>query len=103
LIEGKIAYIVPGKVGLYDYQVSTIMSIPILSGDPYTINELVNKSGCKEIFKKAGLPTPVYAANIKLKDNFYSELTRLISNNMFVPGWVFKINNEFGGRGHAWI
>lgn len=28
-------------------------------------------------------------------------LARLIAHNLFVNNWVFKIDDEFNGRGHA--
>ena len=27
----------------------------------------------------------------------------MVANNLYAPGWVFKVNNEFMGRGHAYI
>jgi hypothetical protein len=32
---------------------------------------------------------------------FESALARLISNNLDVNVWLFKIDDEFGARGHA--
>jgi hypothetical protein len=103
LIADKICYIVPGKSNEYDYKLSALLSIPILCGDPAKISHLSTKSGAKEIFKEAGIPVPVGASHIRSKDSFYAELSRLIAHNLFVPGWIFKIDNEFGGRGHAWL
>lgn len=28
-------------------------------------------------------------------------LAKLIAHNLYVNAWIFKIDNEFGGRGHA--
>jgi IQ domain-containing protein H len=41
--------------------------------------------------------------DIKSAPQFYKELTRLISQNLYVNTWLFKIDTEYGGRGHAWL
>lgn len=32
-----------------------------------------------------------------------TSLARLIANNLYVHTWVFKIDDEFNGRGHAYL
>ena len=30
-------------------------------------------------------------------------LAKLIANNLYVTTWIFKIDDEYNGRGHAYI
>ena len=32
-----------------------------------------------------------------------NQLAKLIANNLYVNTWIFKIDDEFGGRGHAYL
>lgn len=41
------------------------------------------------------------AYDIYEKREFEQALSRLIANNLDVNVWIFKIDDEFGGRGHA--
>ena len=77
IIEGKICYIVPGKVDEYDYRISCVLSIPILCGDPQTLSSLQTKSGAKEIFNELEIPVPLGSSKGKItsKEVFYQELS----------------------------
>lgn len=41
------------------------------------------------------------AYDIQDRDEFELALARLIGNNLDVNVWIFKIDDEFGARGHA--
>lgn len=41
------------------------------------------------------------AYDIYEKDEFETALSRLIANNLDVNVWIFKMDDEFNGRGHA--
>jgi hypothetical protein len=43
----------------------------------------------------------VSAYDIYEKIEFEQALARLVANNLDVNVWIFKIDDEFGGRGHA--
>ena len=59
------------------------------------------KSGSKRIFQYCDIPIPVSAYDIYERPEFESALTRLIANNLDVNVWIFKMDNEYDGRGHA--
>ena len=99
----KVCYIVPGKVDEYDYKVSATLSIPIMCGGPDIINQLQTKSGAKDLFKELDIPVPIGKTHIKTEVEFFEELSKLVAQNLYIPGWLFKIDNEYSGRGHAWI
>lgn len=47
------------------------------------------------------MPTPISAYDIYDQNEFTLSLSRLISHNLFVNTWIFKIDDEINGRGHA--
>ena len=100
MIEGQQCYIVPGKVSDADIQLSIQLSVPILSGSPDTMC-FSTKSGAKRIFAQAEIPMPIGAHDINSQKYFYEQLTRLIAENIYVNTWIFKIDDEHNGRGHA--
>ena len=59
------------------------------------------KSGAKRIFQYCDIPIPVSAYDIAEKQEFELALARLIANNLDVNVWLFKMDDEFAGRGHA--
>ena len=47
------------------------------------------------------MPTPIAAYDIYDRHEFNMSLSRLIAHNLFVNTWVFKVDDEFNGRGQA--
>ena len=104
LIEGKQAYIVPGKVGENDIKLSIQLGIPIMCGEPdQTTGNIIysTKSGAKRIFQLCDIPIPMSAYDIQDRQEFELALAKLIVNNLDVNVWIFKMDDEFGARGHA--
>lgn len=101
LIQGKLSYIVPGKPNKHDVMLSQHLRVPIMSGNPSITQALSTKSGAKRIFQLADVPVPVGAYDIYSYDDFCHQLTKLIANNLYINIWIFKIDDEFNGRGHA--
>lgn len=103
LVAGQQAYIVPAVMSRDEVELSMILKIPILGGDPYKTALFSTKSGCRRIFSAATIPTPPGAFDIYEEREFMATLTRLIAKNLLYDTWIFKIDNEFNGRGHAWL
>ncbi len=49
------------------------------------------------------MPTPISAIDIYDEQEFILSLAKLIANNMYVNTWLFKIDDELNGRGHAFL
>lgn len=49
----------------------------------------------------ADVPVPIGAYDIYKYDEFCQQLTKLIAHNLYINTWIFKIDDEFNGRGHA--
>ena len=46
---------------------------------------------------------PPYADDFENEDDIFNKLTVLVAKHPTIKTWVFKINNEVGGRGIAYI
>ena len=101
LIKGRQAYIVPGMSSTDDVKLSIAMQVPIMCGEPSKQTLYSTKSGAKKIFQLADVPTPISAIDIYDEQEFMLQLAKLIANNLYVNTWLFKIDDEFNGRGHA--
>ncbi len=96
------AYIVPGlNANDYDIKLSIALAVPILCGEPQVTSMYSTKSGAKRIFQQADVPTPIAAYDLYDRKEFMQSLARLVSHNLFVNTWLFKIDDELNGRGHA--
>ena len=84
-------------------KLSVQLGIPIMAGEPEKVSVFSTKSGAKRVFQQCDIPIPVSAYDIYDKTEFEAALARLIANNLDVNVWLFKIDDEFGARGHASI
>ena len=101
--RGKDAYIIPGIVGADDVKVACKLGMPLLAPDPQTAAVYGSKSGSKRIFSLAEVNTPPGAYDLYSEHETVHSLARLIFERLDVATWLFKIDDEFGGRGHAWL
>lgn len=101
LVRNRTAYIVPGVMSKDELEVSLLLNLPILGGDPFKSALYSTKSGSRRIFAAANMPTGPGAYDLYDEQEFFNTLTSLTLGNTDVHTWVFKIDDEFGGRGHA--
>jgi IQ domain-containing protein H len=76
-------------------------NVPILSGIPEILEKYKLKSNIRSFFESCNLPVAPGIAKIKSEEDLYKKLTILILNYPQVKSWIFKIDNEFSGRGTA--
>ena len=91
----------PGQPSTDDIKLSIRLAIPIMCGEPSKQHLYSTKSGAKKIFQLADVPTPICQVDIYDEQEFLHSLSQLIAKNLYVTTWIFKIDDEFGGRGHA--
>ena len=103
LIQGKQAYIVPGRPSTIDIRLSLYLECPIMYIENEASNVLFTKSGAKRVFEICELATPIGEWDIRSKDSLFSSLAKLITDYSSIDVWVLKIDNEFGGRGTAYF
>ena len=51
----------------------------------------------------ADVPVPVGAHDIYNEETFFDQLAKLVAENLYIDNWIFKIDDEYGGRGHAYL
>lgn len=49
------------------------------------------------------MPAPVSSVDIYDQQEFILSLAKLILANLYVQTWIFKVDDEFGGRGTAYL
>jgi hypothetical protein len=102
-IIGKNAYIVPGCANKYDISIAMDLNCPIMASDYNLTGVMFSKSGCKRLLEIGEINSTVSAWDIYDEDEFYNQLTSLIISYPKYNTWIFKINNEFNGRGIAYF
>eukprot|EP01027_Heterolobosea_sp_BB2_P017929 GEZU01025342.1.p1 GENE.GEZU01025342.1~~GEZU01025342.1.p1 ORF type:complete len:613 (+),score=115.27 GEZU01025342.1:157-1995(+) len=102
-IRGKEAYIVPGVVGHDELKLALKLQLPILGADPAIAQAYSSKSGNKRLFAAAEVSTPPAAYDLYEENEIYLHLSRLVVDYPEYQRWVIKIDNEYGGRGIAYL
>ena len=101
--RGKRAYIIPSIVGPDERKLAVELGIPLLAPPPSAAATFGSKSGSKRIFSAAQVNTPPGLHDVYDESALCAGLARLICMHLDVPRWIFKIDDEHGGRGHAYL
>ncbi|EDV26484.1 uncharacterized protein TRIADDRAFT_63760 [Trichoplax adhaerens] len=102
LTYGRSGYIVPGLISKDDLHIADQLDLPILGTEPDIAQLFSTKSGSRRIFLDTNVAIPPSTCDIFTFQEFYDELTDLIINHVNIRRWLFKIDNEFDGRGTAY-
>jgi hypothetical protein len=97
------AVIVPTSLSWVEKRLSSYLNIPILAPDPAVANIITSRSFIKNIFLEACLSTPTGARDIYSSSDFYVTLSSLITSNIEVQRWVFKLNVALDNEGFAFL
>ena len=76
------------------------LGIPLYACDP-ALSHLGNKSGCREIFREAGVTLPEGFENLKDAQDISEALAELKGNQPALTRAVVKLNDGFSGEGNA--
>ncbi|KAK7010096.1 IQ domain-containing protein H [Biomphalaria glabrata] len=102
LIKGRDAFIVTGVPHQDDLAVSDALDVPILCPEPEVAHLYSTKSGCKRIFASANIDTPPSEYDVYSLGQLHECLAQLVTENLKVQRWLFKLDDEFDGRGIAY-
>ncbi|XP_041652172.1 IQ motif-containing protein H [Cheilinus undulatus] len=102
LIQGKQAYIVGGVAHVDDLAVADELGVPILAPEPAVAQLYGTKSGGRKIFVGAEVEVPPGQGDIYSLSQLHETLAELLTKNIGVQRWLFKIDSEHGGRGIAY-
>ncbi|XP_063336452.1 IQ motif-containing protein H [Pelmatolapia mariae] len=102
LIQGKHAYIVGGIAHVDDLAVADELGLPILGPEPAIAQHYSTKSGGRRIFVGAEIDVPPGQGDIYSLNQLHETLAELMTQNIDVQRWLFKIDSEDGGRGTAY-
>lgn len=97
------AFIIPSSLSWVEKRLSSYLNIPLLAPDPTVANTISSRSFVKGIFLEACLSTPIGARDIYLSSDFYVTLSSLITSNIDVQRWVFKLNVDLANEGFAYL
>ncbi|EFC42140.1 hypothetical protein NAEGRDRAFT_69956 [Naegleria gruberi] len=103
LVMGKTAYLVPGQLGKDDLRLAIKLQLPILGSDPVNSTIYGTKSGSKRIFAQAEVNMPFGIYDIYEEEDLISNLSRKLMEYPQYSRWIIKIDNEYGGRGLAFL
>ncbi len=76
------------------------LGIPLYAADP-ALSDLGTKSGCREVFREAGVPLPDGFERLRDEDDIVEALDGLKARNPSLRKAVVKLNEGFSGEGNA--
>ena len=100
---GLPGYIEGGIIGAEDRQLALALDLPLLGAEPENAGIEGTHSGARALFTLAGARVPPGVHDVYTESQVIHTLARVIAADPRHGRWLIVINNEWGGRGHAWF
>ncbi|KAF5907609.1 IQ domain-containing protein H isoform X1, partial [Clarias magur] len=101
-IQGKQACLVGGFPHMDDLAVADELGVPVLGPEPAVAQLYGTKSGIRRIFSSSGVSMPPGHADIYTLQQLHECFAQLLTDHLEVQRWLFKMDDELGGRGTAY-
>ena len=101
IVKDKPCFLIPGFPSTEDIKLCNTLNCYLLSSDPIKSKTLASKSQSRRLFAASDLPVAPGAIEISDKEEMINNLALLVIKNPNIDTWVFKIDDEFAGRGLA--
>ncbi|WAQ98912.1 IQCH-like protein [Mya arenaria] len=102
LIRGREAYMMTNVPHVDDLDIANYLEVPIFAPEPEVAHLYSTKSGCKRIFASAKVDMPPSEYDIYSLGLLHESMAQLVTENLLVKRWLFKLDDEFDGRGIAY-
>ncbi|CAE7374693.1 iqch [Symbiodinium natans] len=103
LVSNRMAMLIPEAVTHVEAKLSCALRLPLIGPSSRNMSLLASKSNAKKLTQLAQLPTGPWAVDIYDEDEFFTCLAGLVIKHPKVRTWLFKIDDERGSRGTAYI
>ena len=100
IAQPELACLVPYDATTVDRDVALALDIPMYAADP-RLRYLGTKSGCRELFARAGAPHPVGVERLASADEAIAAIASLRARRPGIEQVVVKLNEGVSGNGNA--
>ena len=100
--DRRRAHLVPFNTTHYERDLALSLGIPMYGADPQHLR-FGTKSGCRNLFREAGIAYPVGVEDLNTVDDVVRALTELRSEHQDVEQVMLKHNDGVSGEGNAVI
>lgn len=101
--SGRPGYLEAGIVGPEDRQLALELELPLLGPEPEHSSVEGTHSGARALFALAGARVPPGVHDVYTETQVLRTLSRVVAADPRQGRWLIVMNNEWGGRGHAWF
>lgn len=87
--------LIPSTIGVFESRIAYLLNVPLLAGNPTTIERISSKSHSKKIFIENHINIAIGAHDISNSEDFLIALSRLITTNMDYKRWIISLNKDY--------
>ena len=97
------AVLMPFSLSWVDKRLSHYLNVPSMSPDPVIAGTITSRSFVKQVFDEACVTIPLGVPDIYDSKDFYIALSTLVSSNIDIKRWMFRLNNDYNNESYAYL